>query len=259
MSAEYTVTRAKNAGEKDNPHGGKLVKWYVDLDGPEGEVKDCYWQRKPGSEVSVGDKIFGTVSQGDYGPRFKMEQQDGGGFKGGGGGSRNASKDAYWEAKEQRDIEGIARMGRAHAQEMALRVLAIENPSQVNKDEIRGWIDWFQQDVDAAATPAQTASAPPSQAPTDDRKGFTSDKQKRFMQSLLEKAGGSPETVGTILTYCSEAVDSAAVSKWIDSLNQDDLSVARFNAKALAEQANEWIVRDTPFPPATDDLPRVAA
>lgn len=198
----------------------------------------------------------------------------------GGGGQRNAAKDAYWEAKEQRDIEGIARMGRAHAQEMAIRVAIGLGSYSTQPDErsaelravIKDWTDWFQQDVDASA-PTTASPALPSvgQAPGpasadqhraeggDSARGFSSDKQKRFMESLLKKAGGSPETVGTILTYCSEALTPTDVSAAIDTLNSENSEAVRACAKELAKDANEWIVRDTPFPPDEADLPQVAA
>lgn len=205
----------------------------------------------------------------------KLKRQFSGG---GGGGQRNAAKDAYWEAKEQRDIEGVVRMGRAHAQEMALVAIRLyEDTSQAKaswtpdnfKDEIKRWTDWFQADVDAAA-PTQSApsgNAPDGMSPAvqhraegrDSARGFTSDKQKRFMQSLLEKAGGSPETVGTILTYCSETLTPTDVSAAIDTLNSDNPGAVRACAKELAQEANNWIVRDTPFPADESDLPQVAA
>ena len=73
---EFKINSARNAGEKPNPHGGTLVKWYCEMQDADGVTyEDVYWQRKPGNEPKPGDSVYGTVSNGDYGLRFKMEQR----------------------------------------------------------------------------------------------------------------------------------------------------------------------------------------
>lgn len=76
MGAEYTIVTAKNAGEKDNPHGGTLVKWYLSLRNSEGVEKgDVYCQRKPGNDLAEGQTVYGRVESGQYGPRLYIEQR----------------------------------------------------------------------------------------------------------------------------------------------------------------------------------------
>lgn len=71
-------------------------------------------------------------------------------------GASPMSKDDYWRAKDQRDVAAQKRMGRAHAQEMALRVLtlrglAADSTTEQVQTGIKAWTDWFQADVDRAA------------------------------------------------------------------------------------------------------------
>lgn len=92
MAAEYFVVDAKNAGERDNPHGGKLTKWYLTLRNEGGiEKGDVYAQTKPGNLFERGQSVYGRVEQGQYGPRFFREQRPDGSAprSGGGGGSSN--------------------------------------------------------------------------------------------------------------------------------------------------------------------------
>src|SRR5262245_36582476 len=106
----YKITRAKNAGEKPNSHGGTLVKWYLDLEGPDGKKEDVYCQRKPGNDFSVGQEVFGEVEKGEYGLRLYIKQQDGKTGQTGGGGK-------FFKPRDPAEIRGIQR---SHAQEMAL-------------------------------------------------------------------------------------------------------------------------------------------
>lgn len=177
----------------------------------------------------------------------KLKRQFSGG---GGGGQRNAAKDAYWEAKEQRDIEGIARMGRAHAQEMALRVLAIENPSQVNKDEIRGWIDWFQADVDAASPASpQTASAPSSQAPEP-----ATTNQKRALTTALNRLGiDNPWQAKIVHAVAGDPPSKVGLSSLLDVVNDDALT-ERGRIDRLQELSGVTLA-GSDAPADTSDLP----
>jgi hypothetical protein len=180
MSGFYEVVAARDAGNKPNPHGGELTKWYVTLRNEAGqEMSRVYWQRKVGNEVNVGDKVYGSVTKGDYGPRFKMEQVPDGvsltpptpsaGPQAGGDtgvtpnpgntppkaadGGRELSKDDYWGRREERDLVAQQRMGRAHSQEMALRYVvacdAFDTTSAFLRDDFRAIIDWFANDLNS--------------------------------------------------------------------------------------------------------------
>lgn len=83
VHAHWEVTRAKNAGQKPNPHGGQFDKFYVSLKNLDGgtDSDDAYWQRQHPSEVTVGDKVYGKLEkrEGDQGDRFFMEKEPDGG------------------------------------------------------------------------------------------------------------------------------------------------------------------------------------
>lgn len=104
MGQSYTVTRVKYGGEKPNPHGGVLHRFYVGLKNENEDHPDVFLQRKS-AELAVGETLYGTVSQGDYGWRFRSEQRPKGAPSGGAqNGSQGSSgpDDAFWAAKDRR-------------------------------------------------------------------------------------------------------------------------------------------------------------
>jgi hypothetical protein len=86
-TGDHTVTFAKNAGTKPNPHGGELVKFYCTFTAGDQEFKDVYWQRKSDQDPT-GQTVYGHIEAGQFGLRFFTDQQARGGG-GGGGGNRN--------------------------------------------------------------------------------------------------------------------------------------------------------------------------
>jgi hypothetical protein len=116
----YTVQDARNAGEKDNPHGGKLVKWYLDLeelreDGSPFLNRDVYTQKKPGNDLVAGQTIYGRIEQGEYGPRFYSEQDPGTGL--------SAGKTTHYDPQAPPDNKD-AQINRAVAFKGAIEVAA---------------------------------------------------------------------------------------------------------------------------------------
>jgi hypothetical protein len=73
---DWTVTEVRIGKTKHNPHGGQLQAYYVDFEG----AADVYWQRKAGNTPNVGEAYFGTIEDGQYGPRFKQMQKEDGEF-----------------------------------------------------------------------------------------------------------------------------------------------------------------------------------
>lgn len=272
MASEFTVTRAKNAGERDNPHGGTLVKWYVDLDGPDGEVKDVYAQKKPGNDLSIGDKIYGRIEEGEYGPRFFGEQNP----NGGGGGSRSGGsrKDdlgpEFWAAKDKR----IGRAGMLQAV-----VIAHGDPGEFLDVEgyiarVNGITDALIASLDAvapppnasvptAASPAPSGAASGSANTEGEREGgdsaatgFASEKQEAHFRRMLKTAGGSDATVGFVTWYAKENLSPSLISEALDGLS--DEATRQATAKALAVDANAWSIKTGNTQPDTSDLPEAA-
>jgi hypothetical protein len=106
----------------------------------------------------VGEMLEGELAGQD---NFDKGRQK---FKAARKGGGSAAKDAYWERKEQRDIEAQPRIERQHSQEMALRYVAIKAQLGVLPDgfdfaDVVKMTDAFQRDL---APPS-----PPSDVPGD--------------------------------------------------------------------------------------------
>jgi hypothetical protein len=89
-----------------------------------------------------GETIRGTIEDGQYGPKFKREKPQGGGWD-----SSPFQKDKSPEERR--------RIVRQHSQEMALRHVHNKvisgQPMPESWDELRKVIDWFDKDVEAKA------------------------------------------------------------------------------------------------------------
>lgn len=208
IQKEWTVTGVREGNEVDNPNGpGTLKAFYVDFDG----APDVYWRRKMPATVEVGQTYFGTISESDHGPRFKKENPGQGGGGGGGGGGRTSTAGGReWKSESQYDPEKVARMGRAHAQGMAIELCkAMGGFDGKSGDQIVGkltqWTDFFQADVDAAgqkaaqgAGSAGRTATPPGGAAASDGSGPAS--------AQASEEGEDPEWV---LKVCEDAGLSA--------------------------------------------------
>jgi len=159
--AHWEVTRAKNAGQKPNLHGGQFDKWYVGLKNLDGgtDCDDAYWQRKSPSEVTVGDKVYGKVENGDYGDRFYLEKDEEGARQFGSSEaktsntSKGSSGETDWEVRN-------AEIRRQHSQQVAIELcseLGVFEPHHVEsaQAELVKWADFFDQDAIAAGQKAQ--------------------------------------------------------------------------------------------------------
>jgi len=163
--AHWEITRANNAGQKPNSHGGTLDKWYVGLKNLDGR-KDCddaYWQRKAPSEVSIGDKVYGKLEKGEFGFRFYLEKEpDGGGsFEAQTGSAGGSNAKGNWQPESERDPERAARILRQHSQEMAIRFAALVGPEHLDLTRIFEFADQFDQDVIQAGQAVNSTQGPP--------------------------------------------------------------------------------------------------
>ena len=70
------------------------------------------------------------------------------------------SKDDYYTRKDARDIQGQARQGRAHSQEMALRYYALAGTKPKNWKEFDAIVSRFDRDLNKSAAATQPAPAP---------------------------------------------------------------------------------------------------
>jgi hypothetical protein len=114
--------------------------------------------------VEVGETYFGTIDNGQYGPIFRKESPGAGGGAHGAPAAGARGGGRTFKPESEFDPEKVARMGRAHAQEMALTWLeAVENVPRA-LTELWPHVDAFEADVNAAGARAK-ATAPPAAEP----------------------------------------------------------------------------------------------
>lgn len=157
------------------------------------------------------------------------------------------TKDDYWRNKEARDLRNDRRMGRAHAQEMAIRTLALtpDSTRKLSDDElardIRAWTSWFDQDVLDAGDAAET----PDPAP--ERTGFASDEQKDFFERVLKENCEDYELRGTVALFVA-TLPTWRVSKAIDAIKDGRI-------EDVAGAARAWAQKQSDVPGDDADLP----
>jgi hypothetical protein len=291
LTGEFTVKDARNRGNIPNPHGGELTRWYVDfldangepVKNEKGEAKDCYWQRKPEYEVKADDTVYGTISEGQYGLRFKKEQKpDGAPSSGseartgtGGGQGKN------WQPESERDPERSARILRQHSQEMALRFLSwaavanlhpvdalaaigIDAPEQT-LGQIKALADFFDADVNQAGQAARGGQLP---SPTTAGESQTAaspsqpaDEEKRDIEMAIDSA--SAENLGVearslVADYMLSELDEAERTRACNQLtNSQDPQAQGMTIRAMKARTEKWSGAPLPVGDTggTDDVP----
>lgn len=185
----YTITAIDGEPEQDT-HGN----WgaFVKLDNGESALL-----RMKGPFPIVGDTITDRVLQeaqsknGNTYLKLVKPQRNGSGSNGqsrstNGAPSSDGPSEAYWEGKN-------AAIGRAHAQEMALRYAAIKPSALHALDDLKPLIEWFHDDAEAArqkAVEGASAQQGPPLSPTPggstdgDRDAQTPPEPPTFAQNL---------------------------------------------------------------------------
>jgi hypothetical protein len=253
----YTVTAAEEKKRVDGKYG-PMVVFNLRLKGPDGIEHTAEWFTKATTPLPApGTSLEGDLEDGQYGKSFK-KAKPANGFSGGGG-----AKDAYWEAKEQRDIEGIVRMGRAHSQEMALRAISTLKLTEYDSRDgyrriIKEWTDWFVADLDNASPNAGGGSSATPQAsgpPTPVTNGSAapagpSDKQLDFLERLLQEAGVDVQDRLDIKAWAEEKLTGGkegTMSAAIDAVKSG-------TADRLITAAKAWVATQSDIPADTRDL-----
>lgn len=82
----YTVKAINRQKPWKSKRGDDMVSYYLILANERGDEKEVELSQKVSTAAPTpGQKLEGTVEQGNYGPRFKKEYSGGGGGYGGGG------------------------------------------------------------------------------------------------------------------------------------------------------------------------------
>lgn len=250
---EWKVLAVREGKEEPGQKGGTLKKFYVDFEG----CDDVYWRRKMPAHVEVGETYFGTISNGDYGPIFKKESPGGaGGGGGGGGGSRGGGRS--FKPESEFDPEKVARMGRAHAQGMALEALQLgagENKigsAEELKASIKDWTDWFEADVNAAGEAAKAAAPPPAATTAEPAQASpppadAGPVDETTMRNLCEHAGldkGPAERLGG---FICRRLNPEQQQRAKTGLEQDTSTTLDQLRSAYQEAEGEPVEDDIPF------------
>lgn len=154
MPALYTIESVDPETRTWDSRFGQMLSYKVTF--ATGETVEV--SQKPTTPApQAGQTLFGTVTEGQYGLKFKKEQQQPGASKQGGftpvaqslptfekgsepkGG--DAPDQAYWEERNRR-------IQRQHSQEMALRYLALTGKKLTSPEQVVDAIDFFEKDLD---------------------------------------------------------------------------------------------------------------
>jgi hypothetical protein len=269
VETEYRTWEAK----KGPAAGQEFHSYNVTAKGPDGELRDYEITRKPSS----GPPPLGVVeaevkpSNGNFPDKLKLTPQ------GRSGGS--SDKDDYWRRKDERDIESQARMGRAHAQEMAIRTIALKGvhsdtyaDNEAIKVTLREWTDWFHQDVQRFPLDADASGGSRSDmkqarsgarglpvaalvdpAGVSAKVGFVSEKQRNYYERLLNgpraSEWGNAEKA-TVTRYLQQT-DRATVRAAIDALSGG----SEAEVAGLLREATDWASKQSDVPWNEEGLP----
>lgn len=147
----------------------RLTFYTLTITKANGDKEEVDHPRKQGSSPpQPGEELEVEFEPGKYRPKMKKAKQA---FSG--GGSSGGKRD--WIPETQRDPERSARILRQHSQEMSIRTLQMQYGSLKAEDKlqieefIKGWADWFDDDVIQAAkqgaNESEGATSPVSPSP----------------------------------------------------------------------------------------------
>ena len=152
---EWKVIDVREGKTEPNPHGGMFQKFYVDFEGS----PDTYWRRREGDAPEVGKAYYGSITKGDYGPRFKKEKVPEG-YSGGSSEAKATSSKGSWQPESERDPERAARILRQHSQGCAIEWAGLMQaqgklPENFGPNDLKTLIDWFDLDAQEAGLAAR--------------------------------------------------------------------------------------------------------
>ncbi len=174
ITGNFLLMGARDGGERPNPHGGTLKRWYCKFQGADGATyDDVYWSRKPDSPVEPGQSYYGEMDQSDKGWRFFTRQQPN-------GAPPAAVQQAAGAPSAPQPVgdDRQNRIERQHAHEMALRLVAATGDAKdlnLGEQEIVGayltnvvkrLTDWFQRDTARTPTPPRAPAPAQTTEPT---------------------------------------------------------------------------------------------
>jgi len=268
VSQEYTVSWVGDSREWQSKRGDRFLAYEIKVEGDDRVIE---WSRKPDSEPPEVGKTtpLADIDNGPHGPKLKVDwsavKQQGGST--GSGGSQNfTGKSKEWKTESQFDPEKVARIGRAHAQGMAIQTLtAMGTFESQSADQITGklkqWIDFYEADVNAAAKKAAQAggrsdgdASPPGTGPLDAPGAQETQSNAEYLSKLLEEAGFDPAQVTVVQHYIETNFDNERRTKVEAALK--DITRAPKVYDQLKQEAEAWTGEALPVDdPASTELP----
>jgi hypothetical protein len=135
----WKVLEVKEGKTEPNPKApGNLTKFYVHFKGEDGtDSPDTYWRRKEGNFPQPDEIIYGTISQGQYGPMFRWQEPPADT-----GGPRAPSQPSSQPQSTNSDDPKQESIERQVAAYCAADVLK-NRPQSATPQEIKPWFDGF--------------------------------------------------------------------------------------------------------------------
>jgi hypothetical protein len=269
VSEHVTVEAVKDARDWQSDDGKIRLTFYtLDVKRESGMTQEVDHSRKQGgAEPQPGEELEVIFEEGKYRPKMKKAPQ---GSFAGGSTERSTGGKREWKPESQYDPEKTARIGRAHAQEMALRWATLLHQTDRGLDaetlpKLFQIADAFERDVNQAGQAANSAQgAPPS------KDGAL------LAGSASPGSSSSPAEIGE-LAELAKALDTAGLvfapardkvaeymltmpeAEQIRAVNQltnaADLETQAMTLRAMRQRAESKFGGPLPVDPAEDDIP----
>ena len=265
MTDTFTIAAVGDKREWSNDHGAFWAYPLTVEDSTGQKHLGVEWSRRQTSRApEVGERLVAEIQGGPHGEKLKVDlnaTKELSGSTGSSGGSKNFSKE--WKPESQLDPEKTARIGRAHAQGMAIQTLtAMGTFESQSADQITGklkqWIDFFEADVNAAAQKAAQGAggagvrSNSKEAPSAAAQETQSNAE--YLSKLLEEAGFDPAQVTVVQRYIETNFDNERRTKVEAALK--DITCAPNAAAQLKKEVEAWTGEPLPVnDSAAESLP----
>jgi len=242
----YTVKTVHGEPKEWSGQYGPMLSYRLDLEDEDGMTEaSVELNRKPESRApEPGERYVGHIEEGKFGGKLKIDfeatKELGGSVTRPNPSGSGSSKPREWKPESQYDPEKTARIGRAHAQGMAVEVCKAMGVFEGNSAEqvyskLQGWINWFESDVNQAGDkaanraegttpPSQVGAVPPPDAspPPDSQ---TSSDEHQWFKRLLEAAHMDPEPAHVLAEFISTKFNSEQKARAEEGLEATELQM----------------------------------
>lgn len=233
----------------------------------------------PPRAPEVGEELVGEIEHGTRGDKIKIDYEatkanySGSPSTGTSGGSKNyGGSGREWTPEAERDPEKVARIGRSHAQSMAVQTLtamgAFEGKSADHlHSTLKSWTDFFEADVNEAASKAAQkagggstgdgSTGPTSPSSTPGQAQDETQSNAEYLDKLLQNAGFDVAQATVVQRYIETQFDNERRSRAELALRPDNTPRARELAvETLTKEAEAWTGEPLPVhDPASSEIP----